>query len=766
MRGINRLFKPRGYLEGIKRRFAGSSLNLNFISGAQSLDNRVTFSRASNATLVGPDGTIQYAPHNLLTHSEQFDNAAWAKTATTASANSVSAPNGTSTADKLVESSTNDFHVTAQYVSGFSAGSLVFVSFYAKAEERFAFRIQTDAGAGFGYSDFNLQTGNVVNSFGIASNAQITAVGGGWYRCSVLFTASAAGAVGIKVIVSLGASYGVAYLGDGTSGLYIWGAQLNVGTLQPYYPTTVKNLLGYTQEFDNAAWTKSNATVAPNSTAAPNSLMLADKVVPTTTAGDHLVGFTAAGAAVSGTVYTSSVYAKAAGYNFIRLSLGNVAGGGFTFFDLSTGTVGTTSGMASSSITPVGDGWYRCAVSRAATSSANIGSDIYITSANNQFSWAGDGTSGVYIWGAQLSDSASLDPYVYNPGAAPAAQAYYGPRFDYDPVTLAPKGLLIEEQRTNLLAHSSNFTDAIWIKGTGVSVTSNTSLAPDGTLTADEFTVNGTSQTIYQAVSVTAGTAYSCTAFVKLGSMLVSEYKVAIYNITAAAFIAVDITPTEVVSSGAWTKISYVFTAPAGCTSVRWYPFRNSATISTKTIQLWGSQVEAGSFPTSYIPTTSAAATRAADVAVMTGANFSSWYRQDEGTLFAEVGDALTPSATSAAPCIASINDNSAANRLGIFQTATARRFIVNSGATTSAQIDVSGTAAFKSAAAYKTDSFAFATNGQTGTEDTAGAVPVTPIQLNIGSDRTSINVISGHIRRLAYFPRRLANSELQALTR
>jgi hypothetical protein len=168
-------------------------------------------------------------------------------------------------------------------------------------------------------------------------------------------------------------------------------------------------------------------------------------------------------------------------------------------------------------------------------------------------------------------------------------------------------------------------------------------------------------------------------------------------------------------------------------------------------------------FVTSYIPTTTAAATRAADVAVMTGANFSNWYSQSEGTLFSEsiVGQIGVGSVTVA------VSDGTANNRLQIQRTAgnNYQNLVVVGGATQS-NVSVSGVAASvlaKSADAFKLNNFNTAVNGVLGTADTSGTVP-TVTQLDLGSRASSL-FLNGHIRRLAFFPRRLANAELTSIT-
>jgi hypothetical protein len=162
---------------------------------------------------------------------------------------------------------------------------------------------------------------------------------------------------------------------------------------------------------------------------------------------------------------------------------------------------------------------------------------------------------------------------------------------------------VIRTATTNLLLRSEEF-DTTWVQP-GI-VSANTEIAPNGTLTADTITSGGTGLgAIYQNVSVLASTIYTASVYVKLGTMSSSNYKVAVYNNSASNFIAVDVTPSQTPNSSGWTRVTYTFTTPVGCTSVRWYPFRIESAIPLSTVYLWGSQLEQSTTVGEYIPTTS-----------------------------------------------------------------------------------------------------------------------------------------------------------------
>jgi hypothetical protein len=193
----------------------------------------------------------------------------------------------------------------------------------------------------------------------------------------------------------------------------------------------------------------------------------------------------------------------------------------------------------------------------------------------------------------------------------------------------------------------------------------------------------------------------------------------------------------------------------------------NSAAVDF-TLRIGLPQLELGAFATSVIPTTTTALTRNADVASMTGTDFSSWYNQTEGTLYAE-GFVYTAPANTVNPCLFSIDDNTGSNRIQLYRgnnngSPNAGLAVVNGGSIQS--LITAGNTQFqngKIAGAYKVDNFAASLNGAAAVTDTTGTIP-TVTQMQIGTGPALANV-NGTIRRIAYYPTRLANEQLQALT-
>lgn len=711
----------------------------------------ITFSRGTLATVTDSDGKIKWAPHNLLTNSEQFDASYWTKTAVTVTANSTAAPNGTTTADTIASSNSSTGN-TGVYTNTSSLPAGYTMSVFVKAGTSSIAWISGDSAQSYGV--FNLATGSIIASAN--GTASILAVGNGWFNIAVANTTVSNNFViiGGKDSYTSGHPWGN---GTWTSGntIYAWGAHLyrsdlggmqaNASAYPMYNPSTPKNLLGQSEDFANAAWNKQNATAVSATLAAPNGSNVVSLITATSNDGRaQRFDITT----LSGTTYTMSAWLKR-----------KTGSGAVRFYCQSAPSTGFSDDLG------ITTEWARYSWTFTATSTA---ANIRVP----HLSVSGDE---VYIWGAQLSDSASLDAYSPVFGAAPSAAAYHGPRLDYDPVTLSARGLLVEEARTNLLTYSEAFNQSSVWQPVEVSVTTNAASSPAGTTTADLVipSTNSAGHFLYNtSFSQSGGTfsVYAKASGYNWIALSITGVGSAWFNVSTGVVGTVQagitaFTPTKV---GDFYRCTIAYSGAATRCNIGVHSADNQTAAwsgdGTSGVLFWGAQLEAGAFATSYIPTAAATVTRNGDVASVGVSQFP--YSATEGTIVANV-DVFSVANPNAGYLYNLAIDND--NRISgwIWNGApTAPRATIRAGAGPD-QADitngtVSANTAFKTALAYKANDFAFSLNGSAPTPDTSGSLPAAPSVFALGSTG-SIGFLNGHIRQITYLPRRLTNAELAA---
>jgi hypothetical protein len=362
------------------------------------------------------------------------------------------------------------------------------------------------------------------------------------------------------------------------------------------------------------------------------------------------------------------------------------------------------------------------------------------------------------------------------------------PRFDHNPTTGESLGLLVEEQRSNLLLQSNGF-DTNW-NNTNSSETAAAGTAPDGTNTAwelkDTVDASATTHSIAQgSIAMTAGVAYTCSIFAKAGTLprvlliltgavtFSSGNKSTVFNLTTGITSSPSpgVTAQMVAYPNGWYRCVMTVAADGTGNATATVRIDNGSTPSyqgdgTGTILIYGAQLEAGAFPTSYIPTTAAAVTRSADVASITGSAFSSWYRQDEGTVFA-IGSTKGVAASSA---FIQFDDTTANERIGLRRTQTQDRLaciIVDGGATQANNSIVSPAfidgATGRCALAFASNNVNISFNGALSTLDTTVTIP-TVTQATIGTG-VGASYINNCVSRITYWPQRFPDSTLQQIT-
>jgi hypothetical protein len=395
----------------------------------------------------------------------------------------------------------------------------------------------------------------------------------------------------------------------------------------------------------------------------------------------------------------------------------------------------------------------------------------------------------------QFAGSTTLDPQItftrastatyFNSAGVLTSAAINAPRFDYNPSTLAAQGLLIEESRANLFLQSADFTTT-WGQ-TNVTITANTTASPDGGTNGDTLLINSAGAATNQtSQTFTAGSTITISVFAKknasnflrieAGNLVNCWFNlntgVTGTNSAGSGNVLFSAKSIQAISGGWYRCVLTVTTSTITTIGVLLFATNTDGTTSSvsSSIFLWGAQLEAGAFPTSYIPTTTTALTRAADVASVN--TLSPWYNASAGTLYAESLTNNTVPASSF-PQQVGFSDGTINNRTIIFTFNSSGTNRVNATGNVggvqqytldSASTNVSPGSVAKAAFGYATNDIAFSTNSSAALTDTVATIP-TVTTLYIGNANLGGNFYNGWIRRITYYPRRLSNAELQAIT-
>jgi hypothetical protein len=427
---------------------------------------------------------------------------------------------------------------------------------------------------------------------------------------------------------------------------------------------------------------------------------------------------------------------------------------------------------------------------------------VGVTSEWQRFSFAATSTSttirlgvnlsgtadAVDIWGAQLEQSTTVGEYIPTTSTINSA-----PRFDHDPTTGESLGLLVEESRQNLVANSSATGAAIGTPGTlptgwsaiGGATGLTSEIAAVGTedgIPYVDFRFYGTAGNNFLTITPVSGnlgfvtnTSYASSVYTKLVAGAAPA------GLTASLRIRYNLSPsgsTDIVSS-------FALPLSGGLNANRFFTTGTTTGTLTGTglmflqlnyttgqvvdftIRVGYPQLEQGAFATSVIPTSGTTATRAADVASISGSNFSSWYRQDEGTIFCE---GAVPVGVDSSRALVSIDNDSNAERIQLRHNSTTARIqlVVDNNST---QFSASLAPNSFPPGEYRKLAMAMKVNDFAGVVDDAGTVSQnssgtmpTPTQMQIGLGPSNAQPCKP-IKRLTYWPARLPNETLQTLT-
>jgi hypothetical protein len=365
------------------------------------------------------------------------------------------------------------------------------------------------------------------------------------------------------------------------------------------------NLVQYSETFASPWSYLSGASVSANSAVSPNGQNTAATFSVASTAFSGLLQ------ALGSNAQSISIYAKKGTLDYLWIVNENISAIGASY-NLATGAVTYTASGHTATIESVGNGWYRCIISHPTNGWEFM--QFGLSNASNSATSPSGGNA--YIWGAQAVDGILPKDYQRTETRLNI------PRLDYSNGTCP--SLLVEPQRTNLATYSEDFTNAIWLKSSAT-ITANTTTAPDGTTTADTLTITSGGYLLQQLTLFPAVSGQSVTISVYAKNQTTD------FLLFGGATAAGTDTYTITNANNGWYRHTRtrVFTTTTSLLPLQWIIFDQVGTNF-----IWGAQLEAGAYPTSYIPTTSASVTRNADVVSKTG--ISSLIGQTEGTFFVD----------------------------------------------------------------------------------------------------------------------------------
>jgi hypothetical protein len=745
--------------------FATATAASGTVTDVDGTGDVLTFTRASTATYWDADGVLQTASSgiarvgatnrkpvtNLITYPEQFDNAAWTNSNTEESGSQTD-PLGGTNAFKLVEfdSAAGSTHYI-EATTGIAVQAKVYThSVYAKAGERTWLRLGFGTAAGVGF--FNLTTGEVGTTSGLDGYG-IAPVEGQLAE----------------------SDNDVAYDGDGSSGLYLFGAMVNENGIEDYAGGT--NLVAPYDKTFAAQWPGSFCTVTDNVLNAPDGTQTAMHLVEDSSINKVHAALLNVGlvSVEANTAYNASFFFKADGRTVCTFRFdggsGYFSSGAAVYFDTVSGTVTQNSGGFQTSMTYYGDGWWRCEAIGQHDAAVSIRLTLGVADSTTGSSpgdfYTGDGSSGGYFWGVQLTKGSTLYPYVGMPQTG-----------------FVKAGYTAEAAATNLVTESEAFDAAFWTKA-NATITANAAVAPDGFSTADILGDNGATGTgevrATRAVTVANSTTYTYSVFAKAAQLNWLKFRMvnfttpvdsqAHFNVAAGVLGTVDagLDDAGIIPCGnGWYRCWASFTTDATDTSGSIYNVVVAADggfvvdlDGTSDIYIWGAQFETGVYPSSYIATSGGTATRAVD---FLESDPPYWIKDSAGTFVVRYD---RPAGMANYPQVfdASNSASSSTNRVDAYFNAGGSV----TGRSTGANIPTAASPAnafAKFASAYALDNCNVAINGTVSVADTSAALPSGLNQLSIGvGDNGSTEPFGGYIKSLQYYNVRKSDADLSTLT-
>ena len=503
------------------------------------------------------------------------------------------------------------------------------------------------------------------------------------------------------------------------------------------------NLLLQSNGFDTASWTKNLVSVTAGQSGydGTNNAFLITNSAGTST--EYRIRQDAI--SISAGLNAVSVYMKAGTSNFGYIQIVTATENIYFLINLTTGATNTLTAGIGVFSENVGNGWWRIK-SFWTSASASVSFRVGIASSLTTPFYTSAGGDSIVAQAAQLEAGDIATDYIATTSAAVSVGPVSGlPRLDYSG---GCPSLLLEPQRTNLLQYSEQFDNAYWVKNT-TTVTANALISPDGYQNADIFEATGGLSRVQKNPALGAGT-YTVSVYMKAESG----------SGTARILCVVDggVVEEEFTITTTWQRFTSTFTASSSVTDVQ---FRASSFLGN--IGIWGAQLEAGAYATSYIPTLSTAVTRVGDSALKTG--ISSLIGSATGTVFFDV-DNVRQTGTADIDLLTLVNEASPtlgayvlnfrqSGNMRIYNLPDNSQYTVKSGDNLGQRLKI--------AFAYASGDFVCYVNGvQTFTSSSVGT---TSGLSKIGINDNAIKQGVAEINQLLLFPTRLSNADLATLT-